>query len=106
MKPFIEYVVRALVDFPEQVDVREAIGERGIIYELRLNKADIGKVIGKHGRTIQALRTLVAGGSMKLGKRATVEIIEEPPAAPPPPQPSPAPAEPPLQPPPASPPVP
>jgi uncharacterized protein len=77
MKPFIEYVVKSLVDFPDQVDVREVEGEKMTVFQLRLNKADVGKVIGKQGRTIQALRTLVNGGSIKQGKRAVVEIIEE-----------------------------
>lgn len=77
MKEFIEYVVKALVDFPDQVDVRQVDGDRTLVFELRLNKTDIGKVIGKKGRTIQALRTLVNGASGKLGKRAMVEIIEE-----------------------------
>lgn len=79
MKTFIEYVVKALVDFPNEVDVREIDGERTVVYELRLNKTDIGKVIGKQGRTIQSLRTLVNGASIKLGKRAMVEIIEDTP---------------------------
>ncbi len=82
MKAFVEYVVKALVDLPEQVEVREVQSEHSIVYELRMNQTDVGKVIGKHGRTIQALRTLVHGASAKLGKRATVEIIEErPPGA-------------------------
>jgi predicted RNA-binding protein YlqC (UPF0109 family) len=79
MKAFIEYVVKALVDFPDQVDIREVNGERMLVYELRLNKSDIGKVIGKQGRTIQSLRTLVNSASAKLGKRAVVEIIEDKP---------------------------
>jgi len=79
MKAFVEFVVKALVDFPDQVDVREVDGERAVVYELRLNKTDIGKVIGKQGRTIQSLRTLVNGASAKLGKRAMVEIIEDTP---------------------------
>ena len=79
MKDFIEYVVKALVDFPDEVDVRMVDGEKVAVYELRLNKADVGKVIGKQGRTIQSLRTLVNGASIKLGKRAMVEIIEETP---------------------------
>ena len=79
MKAFIEYVVKALVDFPAEVDVREADGIRVTVYELRLNKSDIGKVIGKQGRTIQSLRTLVNNASSKVGKRAVVEIIEDKP---------------------------
>ncbi len=79
MKAFVEYVVKSLVDFPDQVDVREVDGDRSLVYELRLNQADVGKVIGKQGRTIQALRTLVNGASVKQGKRAMVEIIEDKP---------------------------
>jgi uncharacterized protein len=77
MKAFVEYVVKALVDFPNEVDVRENSTERAIVFELRLNKSDIGKVIGKQGRTIQSLRTLVNSAGAKLGKRAMLEIIEE-----------------------------
>ncbi len=80
MKAFIEYVVKALVDFPDQVDVREIDGDRTMVYELRLNKSDIGKVIGKQGRTIQSLRTLVNNAIARHGKRAMVEVIEEKPA--------------------------
>lgn len=79
MKAFIEFVVKALVDFPNEVDIREVEKDRNVIYELRLNKTDIGKVIGKQGRTIQSLRTLVNGASIKAGKRAMVEIIEDKP---------------------------
>ncbi len=79
MKAFVEYVVKALVDFPDEVNVREAEGIRVTVYELRLNKSDIGKVIGKQGRTIQSLRTLVNNASSKVGKRAVVEIIEDKP---------------------------
>lgn len=79
MKAFIEYVVKALVDFPDEVDVREVAGDRMIVFELRLNKSDIGKVIGKQGRTIQSLRTLVNSASAKQGKRSVIEIIEEKP---------------------------
>lgn len=77
MKAFVEYVVKALVDFPQEVDVRENNTDRAIVFELRLNKSDIGKVIGKQGRTIQSLRTLVNSAGAKLGKRAMLEIIEE-----------------------------
>ena len=59
MKAFIEYVAKGLVDHPEEVDVREIDGERAVIFELRLNQTDIGKVIGKSGRTITAIRTLL-----------------------------------------------
>ena len=76
MKAFIEYVVKALVDFPEQVDIREVDGERVVVFEVRLNPSDIGKVIGKSGRTITAIRTLLTSAAAKNGKRAMLEIIE------------------------------
>jgi hypothetical protein len=93
MKAFIEYVVKALVDYPEQVDIREVDGERVVVFEIRLNQSDVGKVIGKSGRTITAIRTLLTSAAAKQGKRAMVEIIEpegrgrpsEPPAEEPPP---------------------
>ena len=76
MKAFIEYVTKALVDHPEEVDVREINSERAVIFELRLNQTDIGKVIGKSGRTITAIRTLLTSAAAKQGKRAMLEIIE------------------------------
>jgi predicted RNA-binding protein YlqC (UPF0109 family) len=76
MKAFIEYVVKALVDHPEEVDVREVDGERIVVFELRLNQSDVGKVIGKSGRTITAIRTLLTSAAAKHGKRAMLEIIE------------------------------
>jgi len=76
MKAFIEYVVKALVDNPDQVDIREVDGERVVVFELRLNPTDIGKVIGKSGRTISAIRTLLTSTAAKSGKRAMLEIIE------------------------------
>jgi len=76
MKAFIEFVVKALVDHPEQVDVREVDGERVVVFELRLNQTDVGKVIGKSGRTITAIRTLLTSAAAKQGKRAMLEIVE------------------------------
>ena len=97
MKAFVEYVVKALVDHPEQVDVREVDGDRVVVFELRLNQSDIGKVIGKSGRTITAIRTLLTSAAAKSGKRAMLEIVEPggrrtteeaPPAGEPPPEPT------------------
>ncbi len=76
MKEFVEFVVKALVDHPEEVDVREVDGERVVVFELRLNQTDIGKIIGKSGRTITAIRTLLTSAAAKQGKRAMLEIIE------------------------------
>jgi predicted RNA-binding protein YlqC (UPF0109 family) len=77
MKEFVEYVVKALVDYPDEVNVREVDGERTVVFELRLNKTDIGKVIGKNGRTITALRSLLTSAAAKQGRRAVLEIIED-----------------------------
>ena len=76
MKEFVEYVVKALVDNPDQVDVKEVDGERVVVFELRLNQSDVGKIIGKSGRTITAIRTLLTSAAAKQGKRAMLEIIE------------------------------
>lgn len=77
MKDFLDFVIKSLVDKPEEVDIQAVDGEKATVYELRLNKSDIGKVIGKNGRTIQAIRTLLTGASAKLGRRAVLEIIED-----------------------------
>jgi len=77
MKEFVEYVVKALVDYPDEVSVREVDGERTVVFELRLNKSDIGKVIGKNGRTISALRSLLTSAAAKQGRRAVLEIVED-----------------------------
>ena len=76
MKAFIEYVVKSLVDHPDQVDISEVDGERVVVFEVRLNQTDVGKVIGKSGRTITAIRTLLTSAAAKNGKRAMLEIIE------------------------------
>jgi predicted RNA-binding protein YlqC (UPF0109 family) len=76
MKDLIRYVVQALVDYPEDVIVTEVVGDRTVVLELRVAKADIGKVIGKSGRTAQALRTILSAASGKGGKRHVLEILE------------------------------
>jgi predicted RNA-binding protein YlqC (UPF0109 family) len=76
MKELIEYVVKALVDNPDKVAVKEIAGEKSIIYELRVGEGDLGKVIGKEGRTAKAIRTIITAAAMKQGKRTVLEIIE------------------------------
>ena len=76
MKQFIEFVVRHIVDKPDEVIVNEIDGERTIVFELRVGKGDMGKIIGKHGQTAKSLRILLAAASAKLGKRAVLEILE------------------------------
>ena len=83
MQAFLEYAVKGLVDRPDAVSVTEVENRGTTVYELRLHPTDVGKVIGKQGNTIHALRSLVTVGSGKAGKssRCTVEIVEEEPPA-------------------------
>jgi len=76
MKDLIKYMAQALVDHPEEVDVNEVIGEQTSVIELRVVKEDLGKVIGKQGKTAKAMRTILSAASSKLRKRAVLEIIE------------------------------
>lgn len=76
LKGLIEYVSKALVDLPDSVEVNEIIGEQTTVVELKVDKSDLGKVIGKHGRTAKALRTILNAASTKLRKRSVLEIIE------------------------------
>lgn len=76
MTEFVENIAKALVDNPEEVDVREVTGERTIVYELRVNESDLGKVIGRGGQTARSIRTLLSAVAAKQGKRAVLEIIE------------------------------
>ena len=75
LKELIETMARALVDDPEQVKVSEIEGEMTSIIELRVAKADLGKVIGKQGRNVDAMRTILSVASTKIRKRAVLEII-------------------------------
>ena len=76
MKEFIELIVKELVDNPDKVVVTEVEGERTTVYELRVGEGDLGKVIGKRGKTAGAIRTLLSAASAKKGKRAMLEILE------------------------------
>jgi len=76
MKDLIKYISQALVDNPDKVEVTEVIGEQTSVIELRVAKEDLGKVIGKHGRTAKAIRTILSATSAKVHKRAVLEIIE------------------------------
>lgn len=76
MKEFIEMIVRALVDNPDDVRLTEVQGAKTAVYELRVGPGDLGKVIGKKGQTAKAIRTLIAAISAKKGKRAVLEILE------------------------------
>ena len=76
MKELIEYIAKSLVDNPEEVSVTEIEGEQTSVIELKVAKEDIGKVIGKQGRTAKAMRTILGAASMKLKKRSVLEIVE------------------------------
>lgn len=76
MKEILEYIAKALVDDPSEVEVKEILGEKITVYELKVQKSDIGKIIGKRGRTAGALRTILNAISTKQGKRAELEIVE------------------------------
>lgn len=76
MKELIKYIAEALVDHPEQVSVDEVEGNQTSVLELKVAKEDLGKVIGKQGRTARAMRTILSAASAKVRKRTVLEIIE------------------------------
>lgn len=76
MKQLVEQIARALVDQPDKVSVREVEGEQTTVLELRVAQEDLGKVIGKQGKTARAVRTILAGAGMKIRKRFVLEILE------------------------------
>ena len=76
MKELIKYISQSLVDNPEKVEVTEIVGEQTSVIELRVAKEDLGKVIGKQGRTAKAIRTILSAASAKIHKRSVLEIIE------------------------------
>jgi len=76
MKNLIHYIAQALVDNPEQVTVSEIEGNQTSVLELKVAKEDLGKVIGKQGRTARAMRTILSAASAKVKKRTVLEIIE------------------------------
>ena len=76
MKELIEYIAKSLVDNPEEVSVTELEGEQTTVIELKVAKEDMGKIIGKQGRTAMAIRTILGGASAKMKKRSFLEILE------------------------------
>jgi predicted RNA-binding protein YlqC (UPF0109 family) len=76
IRQLVEDIAKALVDIPEQVSVREVQGEQVTVLELRVAPSDLGKVIGKQGRTARSVRTLLGAAGMKLHRRFTLEILE------------------------------
>ena len=76
MKELIEMIAKALVDSPDEVNVTEVVGEQTVVLELRVAQSDLGKVIGKQGRTARSIRTLLGAAGMKVRKRFVLEILE------------------------------
>ena len=76
MKELVKYIATALVDNPDEVSVHEVEGEQTSVIELRVAKGDLGKIIGKHGKTAQSIRTILSAASAKIGKWAVLEIVE------------------------------
>jgi len=75
-RDLIEFIARSLVDEPEEVEVNEIAGEQTSVIELKVSKSDLGKVIGKQGRTARAMRTILTAASTKVRKRSVLEILE------------------------------
>jgi hypothetical protein len=76
LRELVEFMAKALVDLPDSVEVREIEGEQSSVIELRVAKEDLGKVIGKHGHNVSAMRTVLSAASAKIRKRAVLDIIE------------------------------
>ncbi|NQZ00154.1 MAG: KH domain-containing protein [Bdellovibrionales bacterium] len=76
LRDLVEFMAKSLVDHPDEVDVNEVIGEQTTVVELKVSKEDLGKVIGKQGRTARSMRTILNAASTKLQKRSVLEIVE------------------------------
>ena len=76
MKELVEFIVKSLVDNPDAVKLEEVEGEKASIIELRVDQSDLGKVIGKQGRTAKAIRTILNASGVKRGKKVVLEILE------------------------------
>jgi predicted RNA-binding protein YlqC (UPF0109 family) len=76
MRELVEMIAKTLVDDPEEVRVNEVVGEQTTVFELRVAQHDLGRVIGRQGRTVRAIRTLLGAAGMKLRKRFVLEILE------------------------------
>ena len=78
MQEFLEFVIRHLVDFPDEMVLTTSEANKRTIFKLRVRQSDIGKVVGKHGQTILAIRNILNAAAARIGQKAVFEIIEEP----------------------------
>ncbi len=76
VKELLEQIAKALVDHPDQVSVRAVVGEQVTVFELRVSPSDLGQIIGRQGRTVQAIHVILGAAGMKLKKRFRLEILE------------------------------
>ena len=76
MTEFVQFIVRNLVDHPDDIRLASIDGEKSLVFELRCHPTDIGKVIGKNGKTIGAIRTLLSTAAARQGRRAMIEVVE------------------------------
>ena len=77
-KDLIEYIVKSLVDYPDEVVVREITGETVVIIELTVTEADLGKIIGRYGRTLKAIRSILYTAGLRTNKKVILELIDDP----------------------------
>ena len=76
MKEFLEFVIRQLVDYPDEVMLSEIPSGRMTIFKVQMRQSDVGRIIGRNGQTIQAIRALLTSSAARHGQRATLEIVE------------------------------
>ncbi|HAF02883.1 MAG TPA: RNA-binding protein [Spartobacteria bacterium] len=76
MKEFLEFVIRQLVEFPDEVMISEIPSSKMTIFKLQLRQSDVGRIIGRNGQTIHAIRALLASSAARHGQRASLEIVE------------------------------
>ena len=75
MKELLELLTKSIVDSPDDVSIKEIEGEKAVVYEIKVEADDVGKVIGKHGRIINAIRTIVRAAAVKEGKKVSIELL-------------------------------
>ncbi|HEY0368007.1 MAG TPA: KH domain-containing protein [Chthoniobacterales bacterium] len=76
MKEFLEFVIRQLIEFPDEMILTESANDRNIVFRIALRQSDVGRIIGRNGQTIQAIRALLASSAARHDQRATLEIVE------------------------------